>query len=117
MYLCLSGRADLTFPDAPAGAPPVTVIEPGRLIGDLAVILDQPRTMNLRATEDCRFLRIGAAEYRAVIESDINVALRLLETVAGNLATARDKMVSIAHQTGGTISEDRPRKDANPDAG
>lgn len=116
VYLCLSGRADLTFPDAPAGAPPVTVIEPGRLIGDLAVILDQPRTMNLHATEDCRFLRIGAAEYRAVIESDINVALRLLETVAGNLATARDKMVSIAHQTGGTISEDRPRKDADPNA-
>ncbi|MDE4133030.1 hypothetical protein PXK00_07900 [Phaeobacter sp. QD34_3] len=32
--------------------------------------------------------RIGAAKYRAGIESDVNAALRLLETVAGHLANA-----------------------------
>ncbi|WP_417701243.1 ABC transporter transmembrane domain-containing protein [Pseudophaeobacter sp.] len=90
VYLCLEGRAELFWPetsggDGGIGAVPVTVIEPGRLIGDLAVILQQPREMDLRAVVDCLFLRIGAEEYRAVIESDAKVATQLLETVAGHL--------------------------------
>ena len=85
VYLCLEGRAELLWPDAPAGTSPVAVIEPGRLIGDLAVILRQPREMDLRAAQPCLFLRIGAEEYRAVIESDASVATQLLETVSGHL--------------------------------
>jgi CRP-like cAMP-binding protein len=38
--------------------------------------------------EDCVFLRIGAEEFRTVIESDITVALHLLQTVSGHLSSA-----------------------------
>jgi putative ABC transport system ATP-binding protein len=75
------------------------VIEPGRLIGDLAVITKDTRKLDLFAAEDCRFLRIGATEYKAVIESDINAALRLLETTAGHLSNAGDRMLSMAQQS------------------
>lgn len=92
VYLCLQGSAELFWPEAPEGAAPVTTIEPGRLIGDLAVILQQPREMDLRAAEDCLFLRIGAEEYRAVIESDAGVAMQLLETVSGHLVTLATKV-------------------------
>ncbi len=92
VYLCLEGRADLLWPDTPAGTDPVAVIEPGRLIGDLAVILRQPREMDLRAVEPCLFLRIGAEEYRAVIESDAGVATQLLETVSGHLVALATKV-------------------------
>ena len=99
VYLCLSGRAELRWPNAPEGAAPVSVIEPGRLIGDLAVITKDTRKLDLFAAEDCRFLRIGATEYKAVIESDINAALRLLETTAGHLSNAGDRMLSMAQQS------------------
>ncbi|MGR3622014.1 ABC transporter transmembrane domain-containing protein [Pseudophaeobacter sp.] len=92
VYLCLQGSAALLWPNAPDDAAPVSVVEPGRLIGDLAVILHQPREMDLRAIEDCLFLRIGAEEYRAVIESDAGVATQLLETVSGHLVSLAAKM-------------------------
>ncbi|UWR45293.1 cyclic nucleotide-binding domain-containing protein [Phaeobacter inhibens] len=85
VFLCLSGKADLFWPDRAPETAPISQIEPGRLIGDLAVILHETRQLDLIAVEDCRFLRIGAEEYRAVIEADAGVAVQLLETVSRHL--------------------------------
>ncbi len=84
-YLCISGQANLNWQDGAGETSTVSVIEPGRLIGDLAIITNEPRQMDLVADTDCAFLRIGAEELRAVIESDAGVAVQLLETVAGYL--------------------------------
>lgn len=85
VYLCLSGQAALQFPEDGSH---LDMIDPGRLIGDLAVITREPRQLDLVAVEDCVFLRIGAEEYRTVIESDVTVALQLLQTVSGHLSSA-----------------------------
>ena len=85
VYLCLSGQAELQFPEDGSA---LDMIAPGRLIGDLAVITAAPRQLDLFAVEDCVFLRIGAEEFRTVIESDITVALHLLQTVSGHLSSA-----------------------------
>ena len=58
---------------------------PGRLVGDLSVILKERRTLDLVALEDCMFLRIGASELMAVIENDAMVASSIMRTVAGHL--------------------------------
>ncbi|CUH86999.1 putative multidrug resistance ABC transporter ATP-binding/permease protein YheH [Phaeobacter sp. CECT 5382] len=97
VYLCLKGRAELFWSGVAPGEQPISVVEPGRLIGDLAVILRQPRELDLRAAEDCLFLRIGAEEYRAVIESDAGVAMQLLETVAGHLVSLSGSMRDSVH--------------------
>ena len=83
-YLCISGSGVLTY-DTDGGERTVTTVEPGRLIGDLAIISDEPRQLNLTATTKSTFLRIGATEFRAVIETDTTVLLSLLQTVAGHL--------------------------------
>ncbi len=93
-YLCVKGLAGLYWPDDD-GKVLVTEIRPGRLIGDLAVILGQDRPMDLNAIEDCLFLRIGAEELMAVIENDAMVATDLLRTVAGHLVGAADSLRSI----------------------
>lgn len=85
VYLCLSGRAELRWASAEPGDKPITVVEPGRLIGDLSIIMKEPRTVDLVAVEKTRFLRIGAEEFRDVIEADATVAVALLETVARHL--------------------------------
>ncbi|MCA0872614.1 cyclic nucleotide-binding domain-containing protein [Seohaeicola saemankumensis] len=90
VYLCLEGRAELRWPGSPTGAAPVSFVEPGRLIGDLAVITRDHRFLDLVAIEKTRFLRIGAEEFRAVIESDAAVAVQLLETVATYLSGAAE---------------------------
>lgn len=89
-YLCLQGEAALTYP-APGGQDfHVSTVSPGRLIGDLAVILDEPRQLDLTTTEDSVFLRLGAEQFRSVIESDPGVQGSLLIAVARNLNQAAD---------------------------
>lgn len=87
-YLCLSGSAQLRWPESDAISRPIATVEPGRLIGDLSIILDEKRALDLVATTDARFLRIGAREFRAVVENDPAVAVCLLQVVAGNLSGA-----------------------------
>lgn len=90
VYLCLSGRAELRWPGSDPGSAPVSFVRPGRLIGDLAVITRERRFLDLVATEATSFLRIGAEEFRAVIESDASVAMALLETMATQLTGATE---------------------------
>ncbi|KUJ76438.1 ABC transporter ATP-binding protein [Ruegeria marisrubri] len=85
VYLCLEGRATLLWPGDGTSVAAITQVEPGRLIGDLSIITGEPRQLDLVADTNCKFLRIGAEEFRAVMESDANVAVQLLETVSGHL--------------------------------
>lgn len=89
-YLCLSGEAMMGYHDDEGEWHDVTVVEPGRLIGDLAVILDEPRQLDLVSQKETKFLRIGADEFRAVIESDPVVLMQLLQTVARHLTGVAD---------------------------
>lgn len=94
-YLCVKGLAGLYMQISEDDNLLMTEITPGRLIGDLAVILNQPRRVNLTAIEDSVFLRIGANELLAVIENDPMVAASLLRTVAGNLSIAAEGLRSM----------------------
>ncbi|WP_298849242.1 ABC transporter transmembrane domain-containing protein [uncultured Ruegeria sp.] len=91
-YLCISGQARLDWSNEDGTKRPISIIEPGRLIGDLSIITGEPRQLDLVAIEDCSFLRIGAEELRAVVESDATVAIQLLQTVAGYLTTLSNRI-------------------------
>ncbi|MEM8538804.1 MAG: cyclic nucleotide-binding domain-containing protein, partial [Pseudomonadota bacterium] len=89
-YLCTSGKARLSYDGADGIERNVTEVLPGRLIGDLAIILGEKRQLHLTADEDTTFLRIGGPEFRAVLENDNGVVLSLLETVSGYLANSAE---------------------------
>lgn len=91
-YLSVSGRAGLFWQTGAVGERMVTEINPGRLIGDLAVILDDVRVLDLVALEETVFLRLGATELNAVIENDASVAGSLLRAVGGHLNSAADAL-------------------------
>ncbi|MEE4186878.1 MAG: ABC transporter transmembrane domain-containing protein [Roseobacter sp.] len=90
VYLCLSGRGMLSYIDDSGVRRNVTEVPPGRLIGDLAIILDEPRQLDFVAEEDSQFLRIGAEQFRAVIGDDPQVLMILLQTVASHLTGAAE---------------------------
>lgn len=85
-YLCIEGLAGLYWATDDGERGLVSDIIPGRLIGDLSVILNERRSLDLVAIDDCQFLRIGATELMAVVENDVVVASSLLRSVAGNLS-------------------------------
>lgn len=84
-YLCVSGTAQLTYEGLDGETVLVSNVEPGRLIGDLAVIINEPRQLTLTATSEATFLRLGAKEFRAVLESDAGVLMNMLQTVSEHL--------------------------------
>jgi ABC-type multidrug transport system fused ATPase/permease subunit len=88
VYLCVEGTAELKFPDKDGSSRVISTVEPGRLIGDLSVLTQEPRQVDLVASSDVIFLRIGAEEFRSVIENDKTALLTLLHTVAGHLQGA-----------------------------
>lgn len=91
-YLCIKGRAGLHWTMETGVTRMVTEITPGRLIGDLSIFLNEKRPLDLVATEDCLFLRIGDKELMSVIENDAMVASSLMRTVAGHLMSSVDRM-------------------------
>lgn len=84
-YLCIKGLAGLYWTVEDDENRLISQIVPGRLIGDLSVILNERRSLDLVAIEESLFLRIGASELMAIIESDALVASSLMRSVAGNL--------------------------------
>ncbi len=91
-YILVKGKAELRWPTAPEDEPPISEIEPGRLIGDLAVILDEPRAMDMIATSDIVGLKISSQVLNDVINHDAGVAANLLRTVSGYLMSAAGRL-------------------------
>ena len=94
VYVCLEGLAQLSYIDIDGTQHKVTKIGPGRVIGDLAVIMNEPRQLDLTAAEPAVFLRIGADQFRSVVEKDQTILLSLLRTVAGHLTGAADALIA-----------------------
>jgi CRP-like cAMP-binding protein len=90
VYLCLSGTSELFWMDDDGKRHHVSTVEKGRLIGDLAVIMKDPRQFDFVALEDSNFLRIDADQFRSVIEDDRVILLSLLKTVSSHLSNAAD---------------------------
>ena len=111
-YLCVEGHANLYWPTDFGENRLITEITPGRLIGDLSVIENEPRRHDLIATEDSVFLRIGAVELLSIIENDAKVAAYLLRSVASHLhsaATSLRAMQTHAAKHGVDLSEVEPK--------
>ena len=107
-YLCVTGLAGLYWPMESGNSRLIAEIAPGRLIGDLSVIQNELRPLDLIAIEDCMFLRISAIELLAVIENDAMVAASLLRSVGGHLTkttAALHAMQSYAAEQGMDLSE------------
>jgi len=100
-YLLVKGTAELRWSDAAAGDDPVTVVEPGRLIGDLSVILGEPRRLDMVARTPVRGLRIGAEELMAVVAADPAVSTSLLRTVSGYLVEVAGRLHDVRQRLPG----------------
>ncbi|MBX2839734.1 MAG: cyclic nucleotide-binding domain-containing protein, partial [Gammaproteobacteria bacterium] len=84
-YLCVEGLAELVWTAGDGERRKVGEVSPGRLIGDLSIIVNARRNLDLVTLQDSVFLRIGATELMAVIENDAMVASSLLRSVSGHM--------------------------------
>jgi len=87
-YLLVDGEAGLYLPYEGHGDELISTVTTGRLVGDLALLTDETRFLDMRAHTDIKALRIGKEEFLAVVESDAATAFRLLQVVAGYLTVS-----------------------------
>ena len=82
-YFIVEGEADLRMPQPDGDSVVVMTVGPGKLVGELGLIRNEPRALDMRATSDLTSLRIGADAFLAVVENDALTAFKLLQVVAG----------------------------------
>ncbi len=80
-YFVLSGELSLAVGDAERR------VEPGALIGEMALMADVKRRASAKATEDSELLRIPGAVFRRVLSEFPRAAVKLRATA---IARARD---------------------------
>ena len=82
-YLIVDGEADLLLPQEDGDDILITTSGEGKLVGELGLIKNEPRALDMRAKGELTCLRIGAEEFLAVVENDASTAYKLLQVVAG----------------------------------
>ncbi|WP_432817407.1 ABC transporter transmembrane domain-containing protein [Sulfitobacter sp. JB4-11] len=82
-YVLIDGQADLLLPQEESEDTVISTIGPGVLVGELGLIRNVPRALDMKAATDLTCLRIGAEEFLAVVENDAPTAFKLLQVVAG----------------------------------
>jgi ABC-type multidrug transport system fused ATPase/permease subunit len=82
-YLIVSGEADMLLPVKDGDDVLIVTSGPGKLVGELGLIRDVPRALDMRAKSDLTCLRIGAEEVLDVVGTDARTAYKLLQVVAG----------------------------------
>ncbi len=83
VYLILKGEADFFLPLEKGGEKLIRTAGPGSLVGELSLILGEPRTLSMRARSDVSGLRIGAEEFMSVVQNDASTSFKFLQLIAG----------------------------------
>ncbi|MFW8594251.1 ABC transporter transmembrane domain-containing protein [Cribrihabitans neustonicus] len=86
-YMILEGEAGLYLPQEGQEDRLIARVGPGRLVGELGLIRQEPRSLTMVAETGLRCLRIGEEEFLAVVENDASTAFKLLQVVAGYVST------------------------------
>lgn len=104
-YLVLEGEAGIYFPHEDRPHELITTAKPGTLVGELALIRNVPRALDMKAHTDLQALRLGEEEFLAVVENDAATAYKILQVVAGYVGV------------GASSTDDTTEEDALPETG
>lgn len=86
-FMMIEGEADLLLPRPDAEDQLIATVGTGTLVGELGLIRNEPRALDMRARTDILCLRLGVEEFLAVVENDAATAFKLLQVVAGYVKT------------------------------
>lgn len=87
-YMVLEGEAGLYLRKPGDEADQLIArVGPGKLVGELGLIRNEPRALSMIAESELTCLRIGAKEFLAVVENDAATAFKLLQVVSGYVSS------------------------------
>jgi ABC-type multidrug transport system fused ATPase/permease subunit len=87
-YLIFSGTVELYDQDAEGRTSFSLKPPPGTLVGELGLIRNDPRRLGMRTLTDVTLLRIDAADFLSILETDAATAFKLIQHLIGYLDAA-----------------------------
>lgn len=94
MYVLRSGRVQLTR-KVRGEEKILCVLPPGEAFGEMALLLERPRSATATIVEDATVLVIDAATFEEMIQSNAAIAVRLLKTLARRLQLANQQVETL----------------------
>lgn len=85
IFVIVAGSAEVFFETPDGGEELLDILSVGECIGDLAILLDEPRTASVRAIRHCQAVRIDRADLYSLQVSVPVFSLRLARLVAQRL--------------------------------
>lgn len=93
-YVILDGAVDVLIP-TDTGEISVAVLGAKEIFGEMAVLLDQPRTTAIAANSDLKVLRLDRQAFFNMLNEFPDVAIELIKIIGSRLeATTRDLAAS-----------------------
>jgi len=96
----LGGAGDDEFVIGTAG--------PHLMIGEMGVIMNAPRTINVRARDHVRVLRIAAPVFLRLLSENPDVALDMMRQLSERLAATTKRLEAAQKALGGAGAADHP---------
>lgn len=88
VYVVVSGRLRAFTQDADGNEHPLSEIAPGESIGEIGVILGEPRTASVRAIRDSELVKLSVAEFEQVTGQYPQLMTGIARTLIRRLRTA-----------------------------
>ena len=100
MYLLISGKVAVMKKDEDTGKdkPLAEISEPMSYFGEMAALLNQPRTATIMAVEDCEFMIVPGDKLDSLIDVSPAVGKKLIQTFALRLKKMNDDHLAFVEE-------------------
>lgn len=86
VYVVASGKLKVLTTSPKGGDVVFSILGPGEVFGEVALLCETPRTATVSALEDCRLLAIDRRDFMSFLRTDPEIAVKLLSVLAMRLA-------------------------------
>jgi len=83
-YVIMSGKGDVLI-DTPGGEIKVAEIGVGQIVGEIAILIDVPRTATVRTEEGLTALKISKENFLRLLHGSPQVAVEIIRVLAARL--------------------------------
>jgi len=83
-YVIISGTGDVLI-DTPGGQIKVAEVGPGQIVGEIAILIDVPRTATVKTEEGLTALKIGKENFLRLLTGSPQVAVEIIRVLAARL--------------------------------
>lgn len=70
----------------------LAVLGPGEFFGEMATLLDKPRSATAEVVEDSLLIVMDPQTFKAMMSGNVDIALKMLKKLAGRLLEANEKI-------------------------